>query len=122
MNKENAGRQAYLAGASAECQVAADYERRGYTLKAQRWRGTAGEIDLIFNGGDEIVFVEVKKAGSFAKAALRISERQQHRICVTAEEYLGQEPRGLLTPMRLDAAFVNAQGEVRVLENAFGGA
>lgn len=120
MNKKLTGTIANLSGESAEAQVAADYTRRGHRLAATRWRGKAGEIDLIFNSGDEVVFVEVKKAGSFAGAAQRISRHQQERICFAAEEYLGTQPKGLLTPMRVDAAFVNSFGEVQILENAIG--
>ncbi len=118
MNKQQTGKLAYLSGQSAESQVAADYTRRGHSLLAERWRGKAGEVDLIFSAHNEIVFVEVKKARSFSDAAARISPRQQQRICLAAEEYLGTRPQGLLTPMRVDAAFVNGQGEVRILENA----
>lgn len=124
MNRQATGKTSYLAGASAEAQVAADYERRGWCLAEKRWRGQGGEIDLIFRQpdgqSDEVVFVEVKKARSFSKAASRISMRQQQRICASAEEYLGSQPNGLLTPMRVDAAFVNERGEVQVLENAIG--
>ena len=37
-----------------------------------------------------------------------------------AEEYLGTQPKGSLTPMRVDAAFVNGRGEVQILENVIG--
>ena len=118
MNKELTGMLANLAGQNAELQVAADYQRRGHHLSANRWRGKAGEVDLIFNQGAEVIFVEVKKARNFSDAAARISARQQHRICLAAEEYLGTQPMGLNTPMRVDAALVNARGEVQILENA----
>ena len=120
MNKQNTGNMAYHAGLSAEAQVGADYQRRGLRLRATRWRSKAGEIDLIFNAGDEIVFVEVKKARNFSDAARRISSRQQQRLCLAAEEYIGSQPLGSLTPMRVDAAFVNGHGDVQVLENAIG--
>lgn len=121
MTKAATGKLAYLSGQSAEAQVASDYNRRGHRLSARRWRGKAGEVDLIFSNGDEIVFVEVKKARNFNDAARRISSRQQARICLAAEEYLGTQPKGLLTPMRVDAAFVNGRGEVQILENAITG-
>lgn len=120
MNRAMTGTVANLSGASAELQVAAEYARRGHHLAARRWRGKAGEVDLIFNSGREVVFVEVKKARNFSDAARRISARQQQRLCLAAEEYLGTQPNGSLTPMRVDAAFVNGYGEVQVLENAIG--
>lgn len=120
MNRQQTGLNNYHAGASAEAQVASDYRRRGHRLSAMRWRGASGEIDLVFENGTEIIFVEVKRARSFSDAARRISRRQQQRICAAAEEYLGTLPDGLLTPMRVDAAFVNARGEMQILENAIG--
>ena len=120
MNKQQTGKVANLAGQNAELQVAADYIRRGHRLSATRWHSKAGEVDLIFNSGDEVVFVEVKKARNFSNAARRISSRQQKRICLAAEEYLGTQPLGSRTPMRVDAAFVNSTGEVQILENAIG--
>ena len=118
MNKEMTGMLANLAGQNAELQVAADYQRRGHRLSENRWRGKAGEVDLIFKTGSEVVFVEVKKARNFSNAAGRISARQQQRICRAAEEYLGTLPLGLNTPMRVDAALVNEHGQVQIIENA----
>ena len=53
---------AYHAGLSAEDRIADDYERRGYSVAQRRWRGKGGEIDLIAQDGDGLVFIEVKKA------------------------------------------------------------
>ena len=64
----------------------------------------------------------MKKARDFARAAARVSARQMERLCAAAEEFLGQEPGGLLTDMRFDVALVNASGEHRIVENAFGAA
>lgn len=119
MNKQLAGQLAYLSGQSAETQVAARYEQQGHILRESRWRGKAGEIDLIFAAekGD-IIFVEVKKARRLQDAAHRISQRQQQRLCLAAEEYIAQLPNGALTPMRIDAAFVDGQGHIQICENA----
>ncbi|MCT4558372.1 MAG: YraN family protein [Pelagimonas sp.] len=114
------GETGFHAGMSAEHRVAEDYQRRGYPLVEARWRGHCGEIDLICRDGDGLVFVEVKKSRSFARAAQRLSERQMGRIYRTAEEFLGTQPRGSLTDVRLDVALVDGQGDIRVIENAFG--
>ncbi len=117
-DRRNRGRLAHLSGIAAEAQVADDYTRRGHHMIAQRWRGRAGEIDLIFKSQDEIIFVEVKRARSHAAAAQRVSPRQQARICAAAEEFLSTEPNGALTPMRVDAALVDTFGTIHILENA----
>ena len=118
--KAERGRTAYHAGLAAEGRIERAYLDRGATVTHRRWRGRGGEIDLILHDGEEVVFVEVKKSRSFAAAAERIRPGQMQRIHASAEEYLGREPLGQLTPSRFDVALVNGQGEYRILENAFG--
>jgi len=84
---------------------------------ARRWRGAAGEVDLVIRRESELIFVEVKKAKDFARAAHRLSERQLARIASAAEEFVGAEPLGQLTPFRIDLAVVNERGESRIIEN-----
>jgi len=113
-----AGELAYLAGLAAEECVARNYAQRGYATAATRWRGAAGEVDLIAQDGDGLIFVEVKRAACFERAASYLTERQAGRIYDAASEYLGRMPKGQLTPVRIDLALVNAQGDVKVIENA----
>jgi len=113
------GKVSYHAGFAAEACVAAEYARRGMEIAARRWRGTAGEIDLIARNGAALVFIEVKKSKTFARAAERVLPRQMARICASASEFVMQEPRGQLTEMRFDVALVDAQGNIEILENAF---
>ncbi|GAA6182407.1 YraN family protein [Shimia sp. NS0008-38b] len=116
--KQDVGRASYLAGQSAEDCVLRHYEARGLTLAKSRWRGKAGEIDLILREGAVLVFVEVKKSKSFDRAAVRLQPKQIQRLMQAAEEFSGGEPQGLLTEMRFDVALVNGQGQVHILENA----
>lgn len=114
------GQVAYHAGVAAENRIAQDYERRGFAVARRRWRGQGGEIDLIVQDGSALIFVEVKKSRSLGRAAESLSARQMQRICHSAEEYLGTQPGGSLTEVRFDVALVGAQGETRIIENAFG--
>ncbi len=114
------GQIAFQAGHAAEDCVARDYENRGYAMTRRRWRGSTGEIDLVARDGDGFVFVEVKKSRSFARAADRLMPRQMRRIMAAAEEFLMREGFSMMTPMRFDLALVNAMGETRIVENAFG--
>ena len=114
------GRIAHSAGLMGEDSVSRSYLERGYTLLASRWRTRSGEIDLIMRRGDEYVFVEVKKAARHGYAAERISRRQMDRICMAAMLYADGQPAGSLTDIRFDAALVDAQARVEILENAFG--
>jgi putative endonuclease len=117
--KINRGAMAFHAGLSAEERIAQDYERRGFAVARQRWRGKSGEIDLIVKDGEGLIFIEVKQSKSFARAAQRISAAQMRRIYSCAEEYLGTQPLGSLTDIRFDVALVNGLGETQIIENAF---
>ena len=70
----------YHDGLVAEDSVEARYLGEGYDLVARRWRGQGCEIDLVFRDDDGFVFVEVKKAATFAQAAERLTLQQMHRI------------------------------------------
>lgn len=114
------GSMSFHAGLAAESCIAQDYERRGFSVARQRWRGTSGEIDLIVSDGTGLIFVEVKQSRSFERAAQRISAAQMQRIYRCAEEYLGSQPLGSLTEVRFDVALMNGHGETQIIENAFG--
>lgn len=105
------------AGLAAEAAVARHYEARGHSVLARRWRGGAGEIDLVLRHGDGLVAVEVKRSSSYARAAERLTTRQIRRVAAAAEEFAAGEPLGLLTPIRIDMATVSGPGEVRIVEN-----
>ena len=62
MQADFRGQIAHHSGEAAEQQVARHYERLGYEILSQRWRGAGGEIDLIVRNPETVVFVEVKKA------------------------------------------------------------
>ncbi len=117
-SRSERGRRAWHAGAAAEASVSAHYARRDYRIAARRWRGAAGEIDLILQRRDQIIFVEVKAAATHEAALARVSARQASRICNAACEYLASAPCGQNTDMRIDVATVSRIGDVRVLENA----
>lgn len=113
------GQSAYLAGLSAEAQVCRHYQEHGYKIRAQRWRGRAGEIDLVFSKDQDVIFVEVKKSRSVETALTRVGRAQRARILQTGDEYLGQFPSGLATPCRYDIAAVDQVGRIHIVENAF---
>jgi len=119
-NRQSRGESAYHGGVAAEAIVARAYQDLGLDVAETRWRGAAGEIDLILRDHEQVVFVEVKKSRSFERALNRISARQRARIAVAAEEFIGTQPKGSLTDVRFDVALVNDRGEMQVIENAFG--
>ena len=114
------GAVSYHAGFVAEGAVAARYVADGRTIAARRWRGSGGEIDLIARDGAGLIFIEVKKSRSIARAAERVSRRQMDRIYASASEFLSGEPGGQNTDVRFDVALVDQVGRIEIVENAFG--
>ena len=115
--KRARGQMAYHGGLAAEEQVARHYRVAGRPVRARRWRGTEGEIDMIVEDGAGLIFVEVKSAPTHAEAAEALGPRQFARMSRTAEEFLGNEPAGRLTPCRIDLALVDAMGRIEIVEN-----
>ena len=116
------GSVGYHAGRVAEDIAARNYILRNHRLEAKRWRGSGGEIDLIMRDGAQVIFVEVKKSENFARATTRLGRRQMDRLVAAGSEFLAGEPKGQLTDVRFDLALVNGQGDVQIIENAFGSA
>ncbi len=113
------GARSYHAGFAAEEQVAQLYDRSGRMVCARRWRGAAGEIDLIARDGAEVIFIEVKQSKTHAQAAEHLTSRQMARLYNTASEFLAGEPAGQMTAVRFDLALVDAVGRIEILENAY---
>lgn len=119
-SRQQRGRMADLSGRFAEESVARLLEGRGLQILHRRWRGKAGEIDMIFRDGNCFVFVEVKQSRSHEEAATRLMRSQQVRICNAALEFCATQADGLNSEMRFDAALVDSLGRIEILENAFG--
>jgi putative endonuclease len=113
------GARSYFAGLAAEAAVEQFYTRSGRMVCARRWRGAAGEIDLIARDGAEVIFIEVKQSTTHADAAEHLTARQMARICASASDFLSGEPAGQMTAARFDVALVDAAGRIEILENAF---
>jgi putative endonuclease len=59
--RRNRGAMSCHAGLLAEECISKDHERSGFSIAQRCWRGKRGEIDLIVQDGDGLVFVEVKQ-------------------------------------------------------------
>lgn len=74
-------------------QVAAKYlERHGMRVLERNMRQRFGELDLIAQEGETLVFVEVKvrRRAEFGSPALAVGWRKQRRISQLALMYLGE--------------------------------
>jgi len=65
-------------------------EARGMGLLARRFRTREGEIDLVFEDADAVVFVEVKTRTGLTggRPAEAVTPRKQRRLARTAEAFL----------------------------------
>ncbi len=72
-------------------------EQTGLKFLTANYRGTRGEIDLVFRDGDCLVFVEVKarEANGWTRPAAAVNARKRRAVAKTAFAYLRQldQPR-----------------------------
>lgn len=109
-------------GPDAE-QVALDFLLGHHlTLLARNYRCRFGEIDLIMQDGETMVFIEVRLRTSerFGGAAASITASKQAKLLSTARHYLAQlqhEP-----PCRFDAVLLSGRSDSPIdwIRNAFG--
>ena len=111
------GRGSFHLGLAAEEIAERHYIAEGGKLLARRWISPAGEIDLIFALGDATVFVEVKARASHEEAAAAITLRQWRRISGAAILFMDEAGRNG-AHMRIDAALIDGQGRLQIVENA----
>lgn len=110
-------------GNTGENIACAYLEKNGYTIKERNYTSTYGEIDIIAEKGDYIVFVEVKlrKINARVSGAQAISASKQKKIIMTSVMYL-QQLSADLQP-RYDVIIITQTGsdEYRTehLESAF---
>jgi len=102
-------------GRRGEGIAARHLERSGLTILERNWRCTQGEIDLIAQDGDEVVFVEVKTRSSVAYGhpLEAITPVKLARLRRLAGAWCAAHP-GVAPRIRIDAVGVIAprQGEV----------
>jgi len=110
-----------LAGEEAAARA---LEAEGLRLLERRWRRRFGEIDLIAERGDLVVFVEVKTrlGPRYGDPAAAVTPRKRQRMARVAQAYL--QLRGWADrPCRFDVVEVRGDGagefRVRHLADAF---
>jgi putative endonuclease len=118
-----AGRRQSL-GILGEDLACAELLRRGYAILARRYRTRFGEIDIVSERDNVVVFVEVKarRSGRFGTAAEAIPIWKRRRIGAMALDYLAWTGR-LTRRCRFDVVAIDGVGTpamtVRVIEDAF---
>ena len=109
-------------GARAEQLAAQFLQQRGLKLLQQNYRCRFGEIDLVLQDGDTLVFAEVRlrSRSDFGGAAASINAAKQEKLVRAAQHYLAGLAR--VPACRFDAVLLHAQdgGSIEWVKDAFG--
>lgn len=95
-------------GARAE-DIACEYlQNQGLKLKDRNYRTRRGEIDLVMQSDDGLIFVEVRYRSSsqYGSPGDSITLGKRQKIVAAAQEYLISHGYGSDTPMRVDAILI----------------
>ena len=89
-------------------------EERGYALREANYRCPWGEVDLVMEQAETVVFVEVrtKRSSAFGTPEESVTAAKRRRLSATAFHYLQEQE--LDVPFRIDlvAVAMNARGVV----------
>ena len=91
-------------GLLAEKQALEYLKRKGLKLTDRNYACPTGELDLIMQDGETLVFIEVRYRSSilYGTALESIDWTKQQRICKTASHYLQQKGLTDKCPCRFD--------------------
>ena len=90
-------------------------EEKGYRLLDTNYRCRWGEVDIVAQEGDELVFVEVRtrRGAEFGTPEESVTAAKARRLIATAQDYLqqnGQEE----SEWRIDLIAIRLDGDRRV--------
>lgn len=105
-------------------------EEKGLKLLEKNYHCRFGEIDLIMQQNDSIVFVEVRyrRTNDFGSGAESVTANKQSKLIKTASAYLQQHAKLRKHPARFDVVSITGSIETNNInnidfnwiENAFG--
>jgi putative endonuclease len=95
-------------GIIGEDLAARELASRGYAILERRYRTEYGELDIVAQDGDTLVFVEVraKASSEFGTAAESITNAKKRRVSRMAADYLARRDIGD-RPCRFDVVTVD---------------
>lgn len=90
--------------------------QQGLSPIEQNFNGPRGEIDLIMQDVDSLVFVEVRyrASGHYGDAHESVDHHKQQRIIHTARYFLMKYPRLALDPCRFDVISMTGRWRPRI--------
>lgn len=114
-------------GAVFEEAAAQSYKNSGYIIAQRNYRCRYGEIDLIAESKDEVVFAEVKARKQAARfsPSMAVDAKKVRRIKLTALDYLRKSRQLNNTKYRYDIVEVTIIDDnineisINVIKNAF---
>lgn len=98
-------------GNEVEAAARAELERAGLRLIAANVNYRGGELDLVMEHAQCLVFVEVRyrRSAAFGGGAASVDLRKRRRLLLAAQLFLAGHPRYAQWPCRFDV--VEAEGE-----------
>ena len=116
-----AGRQRL--GRSGEALAAAHLEAQGYRILVRNYRTRLGEVDIIAQDRDTLVFVEVKvrRSPRFGTAKAAVTAAKRRKLSMVALQYLKSVSQSSARA-RFDVVAVDQSGEnsrLELVQNAF---
>ncbi len=110
-----------LNGAQAETQAEAFLLAQGLVKKGKNYRCKLGEIDLIMQHNDVLVFIEVRLRShrQFAQAAESVTFSKQQKIIKAAYYYLQQHQLTDKVNCRFDVVAFDDSAAPDWIQNAF---
>lgn len=111
-------------GREAEDRAYAHLRRQGLKLVERNYRAPFGEIDLIMEQQEVVVFVEVRyrRSEDYGGPAETIDPRKQAKLRATAAHYLQRHRQAAQRPCRFDVVAVSGAGDrerILWLQDAF---
>lgn len=81
-------------GARGEQYAAAYLQQKGYAILQRNFRVRGGELDIVAQTGDTLVFVEVKTRALSCRdtPAAAVTPQKQRRLLLAAQSYLQAHP------------------------------
>lgn len=98
-------------------------QSRGLRLLQRNYRCRRGEIDLVLQDQDSLVFVEVRyrRESRFGSGAESVDRRKQSKLIVCAQHYMQAHPKIARQPCRFDVVSVGGSGDaIEWIRDAFG--
>ena len=121
--QENISRRHLLIGKQGEEIAVRFLSKQGYHIITRNYRTSLGEIDIIAQEGETLVFIEVKtRAGEgFGAPQAAVDRKKQEKITRVALVYLSQKKEAA-RPCRFDVVAIKSDFKgfrVELIRNAF---